>query len=718
MLGDTGVAVNPEDPRYKDLIGKDIILPIVNRRIPIVGDEHADMEKGTGAVKVTPAHDFNDYEVGQRCQLPMINIFTFNADVRDVPQVFNTDGSVNTEISATIPEKYRGLERFAARKAIVEDFEAAGLLAEIKDHDLMVPYGDRGGVVIEPMLTDQWYVDAKTLAKPAIEAVENGTVKFVPKSYENMYFSWMRDIQDWCISRQLWWGHRIPAWYDEQGNVYVGHDENTVREEHNLDETVQLTQDEDVLDTWFSSALWPFSTLGWPKEDPAVKTWYPGSVLVTGFDIIFFWVARMMMMGIHFMGDIPFKEVYIHGLVRDSHGQKMSKSKGNVLDPIDIIDGIDLESLVKKRTTGMMQPQLAAKIEKATRKEFPEGIEAHGTDALRFTFASLASTGRDINFDMNRIAGYRNFCNKLWNAARYVLMNTEGQDTGLDNSDVELSLADRWIISKLQTTETEVTEAIEGYRFDHAAQGIYEFIWNNYCDWYLELSKPVLTSEHASEAAKRGTRRTLVRVLEATLRLTHPFMPFITEEIWQSIAPLAGQSGSTIMNQAYPKADPNKVDSEAVAEMEWLMDFITGIRSIRSQMNIPPKKQLPVLLKDCNESDISRIERNRDFLSRLANLESVTVLEGTAPASATALVGKMEILIPLEGLIDKDAEIARLNKEVSKLEKLIQQSSGKLNNQGYIAKAPAEVVQKEREKLSEMEQSLSQLMQQRDSLAS
>jgi valyl-tRNA synthetase len=718
MLGDTGVAVNPEDPRYKDLIGKDIILPIVNRRIPIVGDEHADMEKGTGAVKVTPAHDFNDYEVGQRCQLPMINIFTFNADVRDVPQVFNTDGSVNTEISATIPEKYRGLERFAARKAIVEDFEAAGLLAEIKDHDLMVPYGDRGGVVIEPMLTDQWYVDAKTLAKPAIEAVENGTVKFVPKSYENMYFSWMRDIQDWCISRQLWWGHRIPAWYDEQGNVYVGHDENSVREEHNLDETVQLTQDEDVLDTWFSSALWPFSTLGWPKEDPAVKTWYPGSVLVTGFDIIFFWVARMMMMGIHFMGDIPFKEVYIHGLVRDSHGQKMSKSKGNVLDPIDIIDGIDLESLVKKRTTGMMQPQLAAKIEKATRKEFPEGIEAHGTDALRFTFASLASTGRDINFDMNRIAGYRNFCNKLWNAARYVLMNTEGQDTGLDNSDVELSLADRWIISKLQTTETEVTEAIEGYRFDHAAQGIYEFIWNNYCDWYLELSKPVLTSEHASEAAKRGTRRTLVRVLEATLRLTHPFMPFITEEIWQSIAPLAGQSGSTIMNQAYPKADPNKVDSEAVAEMEWLMDFITGIRSIRSQMNIPPKKQLPVLLKDCNESDISRIERNRDFLSRLANLESVTVLEGTAPASATALVGKMEILIPLEGLIDKDAEIARLNKEVSKLEKLIQQSSGKLNNQGYIAKAPAEVVQKEREKLSEMEQSLSQLMQQRDSLAS
>ena len=543
MLGDTGVAVNPEDPRYKDLIGKEILLPLVNRRIPIVGDEHADMEKGTGAVKVTPAHDFNDYEVGKRCGLPMINIFTLNADVRDVPQIFHTDGSANTDIEASIPEAYRGLERFAARKAIVADFDAAGLLEEIKDHDLTVPYGDRGGVVIEPMLTDQWYVDAKTLAKPAIEAVETGKVKFVPKSYENMYFSWMRDIQDWCISRQLWWGHRIPAWYDQQGNVYVGHDEEAVRAENNLAADIQLTQDEDVLDTWFSSALWPFSTLGWPKEDDAVKTWYPGNVLVTGFDIIFFWVARMMMMGIHFMDDVPFKEVYIHGLVRDSHGHKMSKSKGNVLDPIDIIDGIDLETLVQKRTSGMMQPQLAEKIEKATRKEFPDGIEPHGTDALRFTFASLASTGRDINFDMNRIAGYRNFCNKLWNAARYVLMNTEGQDTGVDNDEVELSLADRWIISQLQIAEKEVSAAIEAYRFDHAAQGIYEFIWNSYCDWYLELSKPVLNSESASDAAKRGTRRTLVRVLEATLRMAHPFMPFITEEIWQTIAPLAGVYG-------------------------------------------------------------------------------------------------------------------------------------------------------------------------------
>lgn len=716
MLGDTGVAVNPEDPRYKDLIGKNILLPLVNRRIPIVADEHADMEKGTGAVKVTPAHDFNDYEVGKRCGLPMINIFTLNADVRDVPQVFNSDGSPNNEIEASIPEAYQGLERFAARKAVVADFEAAGLLDEIKDHELTVPYGDRGGVVIEPMLTDQWYVDAKTLAKPAIEAVETGKVQFVPKSYENMYYSWMRDIQDWCISRQLWWGHRIPAWYDQQGNVYVGHDEDAVRAENNLAANVELTQDEDVLDTWFSSALWPFSTLGWPKDNAALKTWYPGNVLVTGFDIIFFWVARMMMMGIHFLGDVPFREVYIHGLVRDSHGHKMSKSKGNVLDPIDIIDGIDLESLVQKRTSGMMQPKLAEKIEKATRKEFPEGIEPHGTDALRFTFASLASTGRDINFDMNRIAGYRNFCNKLWNAARYVLMNTEGEDTGINNDDVELSLADRWIISQLQTTERDVTKALDGYRFDHAAQSIYEFIWNNYCDWYLELSKPVLTSDTASDAAKRGTRRTLVRVLEATLRMTHPFMPFITEEIWQTIAPLAGVEGKTIMRQPYPVANDSKIDAEAVAEMEWVMQFITGVRSIRSQMNIAPKKQLPVLLKDAQPGDKARLENNRNFVSRLANLESIELLEGEAPAAATALVGKMEILIPLEGLIDKEAEIARLNKEMGKLDKVIKQSSGKLSNENYVNKAPAEVVDKERDKLAEMQQAYQQLEQQLQAL--
>ena len=699
MLGDTAVAVHPEDERYQHLIGQTITLPLVGREIPIIADDYVDREFGTGCVKITPAHDFNDAEMGQRHNLDKINILT-----------------IDVAINENAPEKYRGLDRYEARKVIVQDFDDLGLLDSIKEHKLMVPRGDRSGAVIEPFLTDQWYVKADVLAEPAINAVQEGKIKFVPGNWDKTFYNWMDGIQDWCISRQIWWGHRIPAWYDQEGNVYVGQDEATVRSENNLAHDIALKQDDDVLDTWFSSALWPFSTLGWPENTEALKTWYPGSVLVTGFDIIFFWVARMMMMGLHFMDDVPFKEVYIHGLVRDSHGHKMSKSKGNVLDPIDIIDGIDLETLVTKRTSGMMQPALAAKIEKATRKEFPEGINAHGTDALRFTFASLASTGRDINFDMNRIAGYRNFCNKLWNAARYVLMNTEGQDTGIDNDDVVLSLADRWIISQLQTTEKTVTAALDSYRFDHAAQAIYEFIWNNYCDWYLELSKPVLTNDAASEPEKRGTRRTLVRVLEAVLRLTHPIMPFITEEIWQTIAPLAGQSGDSIMNQPYPVADNNKIDSNAVSEMEWLMSFITGIRSIRSQMNIPPKKQLPVLLKDTVQLDQQRLTANQDFLSRLANLESITLLEGEAPAAATALVGKMEILIPLEGLIDKDAELARLDKEITKLEKVIKQSSGKLSNENYVAKAPAEVVQKERDKLAELEQALSQLKQQRQSL--
>ncbi|MBE0439661.1 MAG: valine--tRNA ligase [Gammaproteobacteria bacterium] len=700
MLGDTAVAVHPEDERYQHLIGKTITLPLVGREIPIIADDYVDPEFGTGCVKITPAHDFNDAEMGQRHNLEQINVLTIDAAIND-----------------NAPEKYRGLDRYEARDVIVHDLKELGLLEAIKDHTLMVPRGDRSGAVIEPFLTDQWYVKADVLAQPAVKAVQEGKVKFVPANWDKTFYNWMDGIQDWCISRQIWWGHRIPAWYDDEGNVYVGHDEAAVRAEHKLADDIALRQDEDVLDTWFSSALWPFSTLGWPQNTDALNTWYPTSVLVTGFDIIFFWVARMMMMGIHFMGDVPFKEVYIHGLVRDSHGQKMSKSKGNVLDPIDIIDGIDLETLVAKRTSGMMQPQLAAKIEKATRKEFPEGIEAHGTDALRFTFASLASTGRDINFDMNRIGGYRNFCNKLWNAARYVLMNTEGQDTGIDNNNVELSLADRWIISKLQSTEHAVTAAIESYRFDHAAQEIYEFIWNNYCDWYLELSKPVLNNDNASEQAKRGTRRTLVRVLETVLRLTHPFMPFITEEIWQTIAPLAGKSGSSIMSQSYPIADSTKVDETAVADMEWLMEFITGIRSIRSQMNIPPKKQLPVLLNNSSDIDQQRLHSNRDFLSRLANLESIALLEGDAPASATALVGKMEILIPLEGLIDKQAELDRLDKEIAKLDKVIKQSAGKLSNENYVAKAPVDVVQKQRDKLAEMEQSLSQLQQQRNSLA-
>ncbi|MCX4188919.1 valine--tRNA ligase [Methylophaga sp. OBS3] len=700
MLGDTAVAVHPDDARYQNLIGKTITLPLVGREIPIIADDYVDLEFGTGCVKITPAHDFNDAEMGKRHDLPVINILTIDAAIND-----------------NAPEKYQGLDRYEARKQIVADLEALGLLDGIKDHKLMVPRGDRSGAVIEPLLTDQWYVKADVLAAPAVEAVQSGKVKFVPGNWDKTFYNWMDGIQDWCISRQIWWGHRIPAWYDADGNIYVGEDEASIRQKHQLADDVVITQDEDVLDTWFSSALWPFSTLGWPADDAALKTWYPGSVLVTGFDIIFFWVARMMMMGIHFLGDVPFKEVYIHGLVRDAHGQKMSKSKGNVLDPIDIIDGIDLETLVTKRTSGMMQPQLAAKIEKATRKEFPEGIAPHGTDALRFTFASLATTGRDINFDMNRIAGYRNFCNKIWNAARYVLMNTEGQDTGVTNADVELSLADRWIISLLQQTEQTVTKAIDSYRFDLAAQAIYEFVWDNYCDWYLELSKPVLNSDTASDAAKRGTRRTLVRVLEATLRMAHPFMPFITEEIWQTIAPLAGKDGETIINAAYPVADETKIDSEAVAEMEWVMQFITGIRSIRSQMNISPKKELPVLLKDAADIDQQRLQQNRDFISKLANLESVELLVGEAPAAATALVGKMEILIPLEGLIDKEAEVARLDKEIAKLDKIIKQSSGKLSNENYVAKAPADVVAKEREKLAEMEQALNQLTSQRQALA-
>ena len=699
MLGDSAVAVHPDDERYQHLIGQTITLPFVGREIPIIADTYVDPEFGTGCVKITPAHDFNDAEMGQRHNLPKYNILTIDAAIND-----------------EAPEQYRGLDRFDARKAIVKDLDKIGLLDSIKDHTLMVPRGDRSGAVIEPLLTDQWYVKADALAEPAVKAVQEGKIKFVPGNWDKTFYNWMDGIQDWCISRQIWWGHRIPAWYDEQGNIYVAHDEAAVRAENNLADDIVLTQDEDVLDTWFSSALWPFSTLGWPENDDALKTWYPSSVLVTGFDIIFFWVARMIMMGLKFMDDVPFKEVYIHGLVRDSHGHKMSKSKGNVLDPIDIIDGIDLEGLVAKRTTGLMQPKDAPKIEKATRKEFPDGIEPHGTDAMRFTFASLASTGRDINFDMSRVGGYRNFCNKLWNAARYVLMNTEGQDTGLDNDDVELSLADRWIISKLQTTEQEVTAAIEAYRFDHAAQGIYDFIWNNYCDWYLELSKPVLNDDNSSDAAKRGTRRTLVRVLEAVLRLTHPIMPFITEEIWQTVAPLAGISGDTIMSQAYPIANENKIDATAVADMEWMMEFITGIRSIRSQMNIPPKKALPVLLHNSSKEDQSRLEDNRAFLSKLANLDSIAILEGEAPAASTALVGKMEILIPLEGLIDKSAEISRLNKEIAKLEKVIKQSSGKLSNENYTAKAPAIVVQKERGKLTTMEQSLSQLKQQQSSL--
>ena len=733
MLGDTGVAVNPEDPRFKTLVGKHIELPLVGRLIAIVADEYADMEKGTGCVKITPAHDFNDYEVGQRQQLPMINILTTNADIRHSAECVNSDGSDNDEMDATLPEKYRGMERFAARREIVADFEALGLLESIEENDMTVPYGDRGGVVIEPLLTNQWYVDAKKLAGPAIEAVEDGRIKFVPQQYENMYFSWMRNIQDWCISRQLWWGHRIPAWYDQAGKAYVGRNEQEVRDKHNLGDT-QLHQDEDVLDTWFSSALWSFATLGWPEDTERLKTFHPTDVLVTGFDIIFFWVARMIMMSMHLIKDdngeaeVPFKTVYVTGLIRDEQGQKMSKSKGNVLDPLDMIDGIDIESLLEKRTGNMMQPQLAQKIASRTRKQFPDGIEPHGSDALRFTLCALASTGRDINWDMKRLEGYRNFCNKIWNASRYVLMNATGeegdQDCGQDNSDdYKLTLADRWIISRLQSAETEVTAAIDSYRFDLAAQALYDFVWNEYCDWYLELSKPVLWDENGDPAIQKGTRRTLVRVLEATLRLAHPMLPFISEEIWQNIAPLAGvkvnPEGDTIMLQPFPVADKAQIDADADADIDWVKKVIVGVRNVRGEMNISPAKALPIYLARGDAEDKRRLDENRQFLSKLASLESITWLDdpAEAPLCATALAGDLEILVPMAGLIDVDAELARLDREIDKISIEVKKLSGKLSNAKFVDNAPAEVVAKERQKLEEFEGSVSQLQEKRSAIA-
>jgi valyl-tRNA synthetase len=725
VLGDTGVAVNPEDPRYKDLIGKDVILPIMNRRIPIVGDEHADMEKGTGCVKITPAHDFNDYEVGKRHSLPMINIFTFDANIRNEAEVFTTKGEPSDVYSSAMPSQYQGLERFAARKALVAEFEQLGLLDEIKDHDLTVPYGDRGGVVIEPMLTDQWYVRTAPLAEPAVKAVENGDIKFVPKQYENMYFAWMRDVQDWCISRQLWWGHRIPAWYDNDGNVYVGRNEAEVRETYNLAPVIVLRQDDDVLDTWFSSALWTFGTQGWPENTEAMKAFHPSEVLVSGFDIIFFWVARMIMMTLHFIKDedgkpqVPFKTVYMTGLIRDENGDKMSKSKGNVLDPIDMIDGIDLEALVEKRTGNMMQPKLAAKIEKDTRKTFENGIEPYGTDALRFTLAAMASTGRDINWDMKRLEGYRNFCNKLWNASRYVLMNSEDQDCGFaTGAELEFSLADKWIESQFELAARDFNGHIDNYRLDMAANTLYEFIWNQFCDWYLELTKPVLWK--GSEAQQRGTRRTLITVLEKTLRLAHPILPYITETIWQSVKPLvAGVEGDTIMHQALPQYDSANFHQEALDDIEWVKAFITAIRNLRAEYDINPGKPLAVMLKAASDIDAARIEANGPVLISLGKLESIRVLtaEEQTPACATALVGKSEMMIPMAGLIDKDAELDRLAKEALRIEGEIKRIEGKLNNQGFVAKAPEAVVAKEREKLDGYKETLVKLEEQKATIA-
>lgn len=724
MLGDSAVAVHPEDERYKSLIGTFVELPLVGRRIPIVADEYCDPEFGTGCVKITPAHDFNDYEVGKRHNLPLINIFDKNAAVLAHAQVFNLDGNVNHDVDASLPAEYAGLDRFEARKRIVEAFDALGLLEKVEDHALKVPKGDRSGTVIEPWLTDQWYVSTKPLAEPAIAAVEDGRIQFVPKQYENMYFSWMRDIQDWCISRQLWWGHRIPAWYDEEGNVYVGRNEAEVRAKHNLGD-IALEQDEDVLDTWFSSGLWTFSTLGWPEQTEFLKTFHPTDVLVTGFDIIFFWVARMIMLTMHLVknedgtAQVPFKTVYVHGLVRDSQGHKMSKSKGNVLDPLDIVDGIDLDTLLEKRTSGMMQPKLAEKIAKQTRAEFPEGINSYGTDALRFTFCSLASTGRDVKFDMGRVEGYRNFCNKLWNAANFVIENTDGQDTGAGDEPVELSSVDRWIISALQRTEAEVTRHLDQFRFDLATQALYEFIWDEYCAWYLELVKPVLWDENAPIERQRGTRRTLIRVLEVALRLAHPFMPFITEEIWQRIKAQAGKSGDTLMLQPWPIANEARIDAAAEGDIEWVKAFMLGVRQIRGEMNISMAKRIDIILANASDEDRRRLADNEPLLKKLAKLESVRILAAgeEAPMSATALVGDMQVLVPMAGLIDKGAELARLDKEIQRLDGEVKRVGGKLANEGFVAKAPADVIDKERAKLAEAEQALANLTEQREKIA-
>lgn len=717
MLGDTAVAVHPDDERYAALVGKFIELPLVNRRIPIVADHYVDKEFGTGCVKITPAHDFNDYEIGKRHKLPMINIMSLTGHILEAAEVYTTTGEASDAFSPELPSEFAGMERFAARKSVVAAFEDASLLEKIDDHALKVPYGDRSGVVIEPLLTDQWYVRVEPLAEVATKAVEDGEIQFVPKQYENMYFSWMRDIQDWCISRQLWWGHRIPAWYDNDGNVYVGRTEDEVRKDNNLADDVVLSQDDDVLDTWFSSALWTFSTLGWPENTDDLKTFHPSDVLVTGFDIIFFWVARMIMMTMHFLKDengkpqVPFKTVYVTGLIRDEEGNKMSKSKGNVLDPLDMIDGIGLDALLEKRTSGMMQPQLAEKIGKRTKKQFPDGIEAHGTDALRFTLAALASTGRDVNWDMKRLEGYRNFCNKLWNASRYVLMNTEDKDCakGEDTLSLALSLPDRWILGQLQQTIKSVDESISNYRFDLMAQSLYEFTWNQFCDWYLELTKPVLFN--GTEEQQRATRHTLVYVLETLTRLIHPIMPFITETIWRRVSPLAGKEGETIMLQAYPEVEENLLDTKSMDDLEWVKQVILGIRNIRGEMDISPNKPLNVLLRQLSEDDSRRMTENENFLSALAKLESIRVLEDgeQPPMSATALVGEMEVLIPMAGLIDKDAELARIKKSLDKLAKDLERVANKLNNESFVSKAPEAVIAKEKAKLEELTASKTKL---------
>lgn len=690
MLGDTAIAINPEDPRYQHLIGQYAIIPIVNREIPVIADDYVDAEFGSGCVKITPAHDFNDYEIGKRHKLPMINIL-------------NKDATLNEQV----PEAYQNLDRFIARKQLLDELESLGLLVKTEPHTLKVPRGEKSNAIIEPMLTEQWYVKMESLAQPAIDVVRKGEIKFVPEMWTKTYYQWLENIEDWCISRQLWWGHRIPAWYDTDGNIYVGYSEKDVRFKHQLDDSVVLQQDQDVLDTWFSSALWPFSTLGWPEQTSDLDTFYPSSVLVTGFDIIFFWVARMIMMGLKFVGKVPFKEVYITGLIRDHEGKKMSKSKGNVLDPLDIIDGISLEELLEKRTKNLMLGSAKQSIIKNTKKEFADGIQAYGTDPLRFTYCALATPGRNIRFDMNRVEGYRNFCNKLWNASRYVFQNTNNSDD-LGDGPLQYSEVDRWIVSRLQHTISKIHQYFASYRFDLLANAIYEFVWHEYCDWYLELSKPVLYDSQSLPAMKRGTQRTLILVLEQILRLAHPVMPFITEEIWQKASKLCGKTEDSIMIAPYPMVKEEQINTDVEAEIEWLKQVIQKIRTIRSEMNVPPSLPIKVLLQNGSELAANWSDKYQHLLKNLAKVESIEWLKAgaTPPTSATALVDTLEIHIPLAGIIDVNAEVARLTKEIEKLNKEKLRSEAKLSNEKFVAKAPPEVITKEQERLSSAEKSM------------
>ena len=692
LFGDAAVAVHPDDERYRHLIGGKVRLPLTERELPIIADSYVDMTFGSGCVKITPAHDFNDYEVGERHHLPLISIMTLDASLNE-----------------NVPAPYRGLDRAAARRQVIEDLGALGLIERIEPHTLTVPRGDRSNAVLEPLLTDQWFVDIKPLAAPAIHAVEAGHVRFVPENWTGVYFEWMRKIKDWCISRQLWWGHRIPAWYDEDGRWYVARSEAEVRSANHLGPAVPLRQDSDVLDTWFSSALWPFSTQGWPDDTRDLKTYYPTAVLVTGFDIIFFWVARMIMLGLKFTGQVPFQVVYMHGLIRDQDGQKMSKTKGNVIDPLDIVDGISLDALLAKRTSGLMQPQMKPAIERATRRQFPDGIAAFGTDALRLCFARLATQSRDLRFDMTRVEEYRNFCNKLWNASRYVLQNAENQD--LNAADAEFSAADRWIQSRLAAMLTRIEGGFAEYRLDNVANALYEFTWHEFCDWYVEFSKAVLQSDTATPQAKLGTRLTLVRTLETLLRALHPLAPFITEEIWQRVRPVAGASGDTIMRASYPSADEIASDAHAEAQMRWVQEFILGVRQIRGEMDIAPSRKIDVFLQNASAEDLGHLERHRLTLMRVGGIGSVQALapDQAAPISAVALLGGLEILVPMAGLIDPAAELARLGKRQRKAEIDLTKLTSKLAGGEFARNAPPDIVAKDQQRIAELRTEIAQL---------